>query len=583
MVSGDVEGAVEGVLYELSLGSLPMSGSRAVVDARTGRVTWVSFGGAAVGDEASPTRNQLGIRRARMRAIGAMASALLGEEVSGESLVEEEREEYAALETRFDGGAGGGDVRELVLRTVAESDRRAATGGAIPAGVVSLPFWSEDQRVRYHAMVYRSEEVIPGFAERLGGGDRGASPVVVERPAPRVETPMVDGRFGRLDKGAAVCGLPGEVNGPFERVRVLGRGKDGSAAFKDALQQALMQVNGATVASDERYSESITALMTNTELLEEVQSSQLLDVSVETNGAVLRFAECSPVREGAGGEFVADLVVDVLSYGDGEWRSVPTAAVVVLPIGQMIGSHADQLRRDILQQTAQDRADGALAGSGAYRALTRSKMLVLDQELQRVEDWVGAGESPMRELVILGQKLGSDRMLMVSVRRVEHDTQEVFVRVRNRTETQERLSVEVTVQEIVTATGEINASDTVRGYWTGAELDALKREFGVGPGLVSAAIERLVDRALSGVIGHSAEKRTGGLVVGHEEGTVYFRMSGGVWTEGEVLRVLAQAGGGGELFPVGEVVVEFVSGLTGTGRLVKGRAPEGAVLVKGGS
>ena len=213
--------------------------------------------------------------------------------------------------------------------------------------------------------------------------------------------------------------LPAFADTTVHTVQTEGRGASRSAAIRDALIQAVQQVNGLTIQAKEQL-ESAVASLEITENGKTVAKAQIgenygNDVATATKGAVRSYPVLSAQKQD--NEWVAVLSVQIARYtgpGVNENDKRRRIAMIRFATGSStfaIGNNslraaavADDILSDFNQYFTQSRR---------FIVLSRQDNAALDQEMRTIRS-----DSPVEEMAKVGQRLGLDFMVTGSVKQL---------------------------------------------------------------------------------------------------------------------------------------------------------------------
>jgi len=235
-------------------------------------------------------------------------------------------------------------------------------------------------------------------------------------------------------------------------------------AIASALKEAVTQVNGAQLAATTLSSEAMAAMDTQNESSFASASTSAEQIAMQTKGVIREYRILSKAKDVS--VWTVNVDVTVSKYARSEQADRLRAAVVPFRL-----SKAGQAGfRDAFVQGLTSR----LTQSRKFAILDRQYGAEQDAELDRLS---GAG-TPVEEMAKLGNKLGTDLLIVGTVEEAGVATHSVTIASINKTLETSQTTVRLSYRVIDAATGQIKFSDTWTHSQEGAAIAGLAERAG---------------------------------------------------------------------------------------------------------
>lgn len=249
------------------------------------------------------------------------------------------------------------------------------------------------------------------------------------------------------------------ASGTIDQVTVQteGSGSSLSTATASALSSAVAQVNGATLAST-----ALTAEMTAT--LDTDSSSQFASASASVEAIALQ---------------TKGLVQNYRVLSKAENSGIWTVSVEATIAKYARSAQADRLRMTVLPFRTHSATNGNVSDqvvSDLTAHLTSSRKFAMldrtfEQERQSEMGLLSSGDTSMEEMAKLGNRLGTDYMIVGVIEDAGTKTQTTVLAGRTLSSSTTRLSISYRV--IDAPTGQIKMADSWSGSMQGGSIDGL--------------------------------------------------------------------------------------------------------------
>ncbi len=247
--------------------------------------------------------------------------------------------------------------------------------------------------------------------------------------------------------------------GTVEQVTVQteGSGSSLSTATASALSSAVSQVNGAALASTALTTEMTTTLDTDASSQFASASASVEAIALQTKGLVQNYRVISKAENS--GTWTVSVEATIAKYA----RSAQTdrLRMTVLPFrthGTSNGNVSDRVVSDLTAH---------LTSSRKFAMLDRS----FEQERQSEMGLLSSGDASMEEMAKLGNRLGTDYMIVGVIEDAGTKTHTTELAGRTLSSSTTRLSISYRV--IDAPTGQIKMADSWSGSMPGGSIDGL--------------------------------------------------------------------------------------------------------------
>ena len=463
-VSGarNLKQAVQALTAEIRAGVIPPTGGRFLENPTTGEWTWVAFGAEPVDPGRTGRVRQVAVenaqRIARLRAERAMLALLNGESISEEDVLDARYQEILTQTDDLLSRTSDLEVEKLADQSTSTT-RRAAASGQLPSGVGSFKVEGASGIWQYCVLTY----------EPLAG----QSGSMTSPSASRIEGLEPDGDALRVPAGA-------------EGIQVLasGTGDTRELAIKRALLEAVSMVNGSIVQGQteatQTYAEAIEQFKGL--LSKDVSSQSISSESIDTtsNGLVTgyRILQEGPLppeapERAAGHNFRVAIQAEVAVFDPEDPRpgGKPTIAVLPMQVMNFVQS-PDRTPLSIaeVRNYLADNINRDLVKCGEFKVLDQRYLKKIEEERQQIVDRVREGKADMKEIIKLGHELTADYLVLGTVENLYNQKRRQRVKIRDSYETMETLNVNIQMQLVNVATGEITWTDHYHRTWDTIQL-----------------------------------------------------------------------------------------------------------------
>lgn len=245
----------------------------------------------------------------------------------------------------------------------------------------------------------------------------------------------------------------------FVTVQSEGTATSLGGAIGSALKEAITQVNGAQLAATTISSEAMAALDTEKESSFASASVTAEQIATQTKGTVRQYKILSKTQDGK--LWTVSLETVVAKYARSEQADRLRAAVIPFRLSKPTQSgFRDAFVQDLTSQLTQSRK---------FAILDRQYDTEQDGELARLS---GTG-SPVEEMAKLGNKLGTDLLIVGTIDDAGVSTRSVTIASVNKTLETSQSNVHISYRVIDAPTGQIKFSDSWSHAQEGSGLDGV--------------------------------------------------------------------------------------------------------------
>ncbi|MGA1631831.1 MAG: hypothetical protein ACO4BU_06960 [Phycisphaerales bacterium] len=448
--SSDSEALMESMRRAVAGGWSPAEGVRAMRDRRSGEVAWIVFASETVLPGLPAATRAAAIESAessaRQRTDAAIAAAVRGEEIATNDRIDGRFE--ASVREFNDAVAGLSETETTVWSTRrSEFATSLARRGATPPR--------------------RSEEVI-----RSGDLDSEGMLITVLRVyEPRGDSDRAVANASRGPRRSDCGDLPPEPG--TERVIARGTGETREKALKAALSDAVRQVNGALIVSNEslsrRYQQFVESLGGGEEISVSARDLSEAQIASFSNGMVRRYdvLEESPVGSSP---YAIALCASVAVIEPGMPRGDGPATLAVLDLSIAEACKDEPRPCESFAAAFESSMVGAMIGLDRFAVVDRQNLAATDAERRFIVDRVRRGEASVEEILRVSRLVSADYLLAGSLTGFEHRRWMEPQPLRGTEEARERLRVGVTLRLIETGSGRVIWQGEFRRSWSGRDL-----------------------------------------------------------------------------------------------------------------
>ncbi|MEX0503566.1 hypothetical protein AB3X55_08220 [Alphaproteobacteria bacterium LSUCC0719] len=262
--------------------------------------------------------------------------------------------------------------------------------------------------------------------------------------------------FGLVALVTGFVSTPAEARGGVEIVTVQSQGLGISQrdAVLDGVREAVSMVNGMAIASQTALAEMTTEVTTETDSSFLASSAFMEQISTATSGIVESYNILSSGTDAGTGLVTVNLSVQVARYQTSKQLDRLRMALSGILIDN------DVQDRAAAAEFAEDLQDGVID----YLTQTR-RFAMIDRQLmaetQAELNYVATANVPTRELARLGNRVGTDYLVVIELRDLVTTVTERQMATTNRVRRKTVLTSEVGVRIIDVATSQIKFSGTV--------------------------------------------------------------------------------------------------------------------------
>lgn len=258
--------------------------------------------------------------------------------------------------------------------------------------------------------------------------------------------------------------LPGKALAGVEYVDIESYGSGGtlSHAIATALKEALIQVNGASIQAESVASEMMVSLETADESLFASSSASADVIQSATKGAVRSYELVS--KENDGTLWSVTVIAKIAKYEASAQTKRLRMSVLPFRLGKdRYATFRDKVVRGLIDNLTQARKFAIL--DREYEAEQARELAVMSSE-----------DAPIEEMAKLGQKLGTDYVIVGTVEKADSSTREIKVQAANRVVKINSAAAVVSYRIIDAPTGQVKFSDTWSGGGENTSLDGLAQK-----------------------------------------------------------------------------------------------------------
>lgn len=243
-------------------------------------------------------------------------------------------------------------------------------------------------------------------------------------------------------------------------VQTEGRGKDKRVAIDDALVQAISQVNGVSIASQTQSALAEVSASANYNLTglksqkfegNASSSAYAKMISSKTNGMVKSWRVVSESKDGD--SYIIKLSVEISKYSQSEQTKRLRLAVVPFRISKNI---QDIKTAQNFENALGTELENYLTQTRRFAMLDRAYLLEQSKELSFIKD----GGTSADELAKLGNRLGTDYLIVGTIEKTSNVISEKKSRVSDKVVTSSSASAKVTFRIIDVPTSQVKFADT---------------------------------------------------------------------------------------------------------------------------
>ena len=243
-------------------------------------------------------------------------------------------------------------------------------------------------------------------------------------------------------------------------VQTEGRGKDKRVAIDDALVQAISQVNGVSIASQTQSALAEVSASANYDLSglksqkfegNASASAYAKMISSKTNGMVKSWRVLSETKDGD--SYIIKLSVEISKYTQSEQVKRLRLAVVPFRISKNIQNIK---AAQSFENTLGTELENYLTQTRRFAMLDRAYLLEQSKELNFIQN----GGASTDELAKLGNRLGTDYLIVGTIEKSSTAVSEKRSRVSDKVVTSSSSSAKVTFRIIDVPTTQVKFADT---------------------------------------------------------------------------------------------------------------------------
>ncbi|MDG2423377.1 MAG: CsgG/HfaB family protein [Phycisphaerales bacterium] len=453
----NTEEATRMVMAEIRAGIVPPTGGRLLKNSVSGTDTWIAYGA----EPAAPSNNEqlrnaareAARNTARLRAQRAMLALLRGETISEEDLLDARFEDV--LSQTDDLLIQTSDIESIQLSEQAtDSTRASVASGQLPSGVESFGLQSIDGTWQYVVLVY----------DGTAGSRVQGTPTLPPPSAPANPAAPVAGNIRIVDS--------------------TGIGNTRAMAIKNALLEAVSQVNGALINGDtvtsRKYEDAIEDFngLTNQRINAESISTESINMTSGGLVSSYRIISEGPLSANAaerdhGGAYAVQIRAEVPVFDPENPRPGARPTIAVLPLHVAKVSMPADVQRMSAMQVANSFTSAFnrdLVRSGAFTVLDERYLRTLDSKRNQMLERAANGQVNMQEILKLGHELTADFVLVGTLEDLSFKKWRQLVEIRNTYESRKQVSISLELRLINITTGEIEWTDFYRKRWDTVQL-----------------------------------------------------------------------------------------------------------------
>lgn len=239
-----------------------------------------------------------------------------------------------------------------------------------------------------------------------------------------------------------------------------GYGGTRELAINKAIKNAIIQVNGASFKTETRTDASKGGYKIddgNTSKSVKFEFENSSNTELKANGLIKSYDVVSVVREGD--MWKAELIVDVIKYELD--RTSSRKKVALLPVENRVSKSAYGKK---LAMQVQDAIENHLVQSRRFAVLSRSD---IDKVIAE-QNFINSAGVLASEKVKLGNLLGGDVLLSVTIVKSYYSVKEKFIEITGQTEKKISGALSINLKVISAVTGEIKFSEKYSSYTNSA-------------------------------------------------------------------------------------------------------------------
>ena len=260
--------------------------------------------------------------------------------------------------------------------------------------------------------------------------------------------------------GLVIALLLGASNAAQARVDIVevtveGMGLTLVDAILDGVQSAVSMVNGVEVAA--KTATAMTAVSAETEQGDSYAAASAFskEITTATKGVVEGYDVLSSERDPSlGNNYVVQLAVRVAKYKQSKQLNRLRMAVTGLYVDDAV---SDQRAADKAALAIQSRVIDYLTQTRRFAMIDRSNLVDTQAEL----NYVASAGMATKELARLGNKVGTDYLVVMILRELDTRIYQKKMKTNNRVKETKQVFGEVSVRILDVATSQIKFSDTI--------------------------------------------------------------------------------------------------------------------------
>jgi hypothetical protein len=226
-------------------------------------------------------------------------------------------------------------------------------------------------------------------------------------------------------------------------------------AILDGLQSAVSMVNGVEVASQTRLEMATVSTETNQAESYTAASAFSKDITTATEGVVDGYDVLSSGRDSSlGNNYVVQLVVRISKLKQSKQLNRLRMAVSGLYVDDNV---SDRRAADATALAIQNRVIDYLTQTRRFAMIDRNNIADTQTEL----NYIATSGMATRELARLGNKVGTDYLVVMILRELNTNIYQKKMKTNNRIKETKQVVGEVSVRILDVATSQIKFSDTI--------------------------------------------------------------------------------------------------------------------------
>ncbi|MBT6565627.1 MAG: hypothetical protein HON06_01985, partial [Candidatus Puniceispirillum sp.] len=238
-------------------------------------------------------------------------------------------------------------------------------------------------------------------------------------------------------------------------VNVEGMGLTLADAILDGLQSAVSMVNGVEVASQTRLEMATVSTETNQAESYTAASAFSKDITTATKGVVDGYNVLSSGRDSSlGNNYVVQLAVRISKLKQSKQLNRLRMAVSGLYVDDNV---SDRSAADATALAIQNRVIDYLTQTRRFAMIDRNNIADTQTEL----NYIATSGMATRELARLGNKVGTDYLVVMILRELNTNIYQKKMKTNNRIKETKQVVGEVSVRILDVATSQIKFSDTI--------------------------------------------------------------------------------------------------------------------------